>query len=209
MKTTAFILSFMATAGLVPSIAADSHRPSGKHAPPIELERTVYVAETCPMPPIVQRIGQETAARLFEHIGVRMRFTATLPVQADAAVIMLHIRKRPPRGLPLNVLGAASIAQGQVQRAFVFFDRIIEFYPVDRDTDTGVLLGYAIAHEVGHILRAAPGHSLDGVMKACWKQNDIAPMLQEVMAFNKTDAQRIRAVHAARRAAAAAAMETN
>ncbi len=209
MKTTASILSFIVTAGLVPSVAADMHSPPRHHFSPIGIERTVYVAETGPTSPAVQKRAQETAACLFGRIGVRLRFTTVPPAQADRDVIRLHIWNHAPKNLPPSVVGAANIKPNDVLRAFVFYNRILAFYPSDRPSDIGVLLGYAIAHEVGHILRAEPGHSEDGVMRACWMQRDIVPMLQETVRFSKTDAERIRAAHVTRRAAGLVAMETN
>ncbi|HJZ64350.1 MAG TPA: hypothetical protein VKD70_08535 [Candidatus Acidoferrum sp.] len=52
----------------------------------------------------------------------------------------------------------------------VFYHRIDELatkgYRADR------LLGYAIAHEVGHIL-LGPAHSSDGIMRASWSSSDV------------------------------------
>ncbi len=207
MKTTAFILSLIAAAGVLPSVASDRHARSDRNAW-AEIESTVYIAETCPMPSIARRKAQETAAVLFEHIGVHLRFTTVRPVLDDPGIITLHVWSRAPKDAAPHVVGTAHIAPGRPHQAFVFYDRILEFYPPVHDSDTGILLGYAIAHELGHILRAAPGHSMDGVMKARWRRKDILPMLQHAVHFSTADAQRIRAVQALRRTAPTS-VETN
>jgi len=81
----------------------------------------------------------------------------------------------------------------QPRAALVFCDRIVEFARGYSSNDSGVLLGYAIAHELGHLLRHEPGHCGTGVMKATWRHKDIVLMLQGIMAFTKEDRAHIQA----------------
>jgi hypothetical protein len=39
--------------------------------------------------------------------------------------------------------------------------------------DGGVLLGRAIAHEIGHLLLGAPGHGPQGLMRALWRMDEL------------------------------------
>jgi hypothetical protein len=51
--------------------------------------------------------------------------------------------------------------------AYVFFDRVREF--ADRGhLDAWIVLGCAIAHELGHLLLPVNAHAADGIMRARW-----------------------------------------
>jgi len=59
--------------------------------------------------------------------------------------------------------------------ATVFYDRIERFSEsgaMPGEIDLPSLLGYAMAHEIGHVLLGTTGHSPDGIMKARWSQAD-------------------------------------
>ena len=208
MKTIAFILTWVAMTELAPSMA--SHMPSGAEfsSEPIELEIAVYVAETCSVPPTVTETAQRTAVGLFDRIGVRLSFMTSRQQHADSGIITLHLLNRAPKNLALLTVGAANIDPGRAD-AFVFCDRVAGFYHTVHDKEIGVLLGYAIAHELGHVLLGTPAHSPEGVMKACWRQTDIIPMLQQTVRFSRADAERIHAVQASRRAATLLSANTN
>jgi hypothetical protein len=208
MKATAFIFSLIVLAGFAPSIASPRHPSADFSIEPMEPEITVYVSETCSMAPVVEQTARRTAASLFDSIGVRLRFTTVRPERPDPGMITLHIRNQAPKNVALLTVGAANIDPGHAD-AFVFCDRIAVFYRTIHDKELGTLMGYAIAHELGHVLLAAPGHSPDGVMKACWTRNDIVPMLQHAIGFSTADAERIHAVQASRRAVALASAGTN
>jgi hypothetical protein len=48
-------------------------------------------------------------------------------------------------------------------------------------------LGRVLAHEITHILQGADHHSLTGVMKAHWTNDDIARMGNKPLAFDPLD----------------------
>lgn len=51
-----------------------------------------------------------------------------------------------------------------VRRAWVFWDRIEGAGA--QNTALGLLLGYVMAHELGHLMLSSPAHSLRGIMRA-------------------------------------------
>jgi hypothetical protein len=186
VKTTVWMLHLAAIAVLPTS-----------PAPANAFEVTVIVVNGCTQPAGVVPGALKTAAELLAPTGVILRFT-TIERGRDAAdAIWLRLMNRAPREMGQRVLGAA-IMNEQPRAALVFCDRVMEFaHPYD-STDTGVLLGYAISHELGHLLRNKPGHCRMGVMKAIWRQTDIVLMLQRVMAFSSEDRADIQAGLAAR-----------
>ena len=64
-----------------------------------------------------------------------------------------------------DVLGSAS---EPARRAHVFFGRIANRATLTSG-DVSLLLGFVIAHEVGHLLLPAFSHSRDGLMRAHWQ----------------------------------------
>jgi len=57
--------------------------------------------------------------------------------------------------------------------------------------DPGVLLGFVMAHELGHLLLGA-GHTPDGVMQTALGQRQMDAMRQRLLKFNEQSAARIR-----------------
>ncbi len=61
----------------------------------------------------------------------------------------------------------------------------------------GVLLGHAVAHEVGHLLLGASSHSSAGIMRPFWRPVDEEWMAKGVLVFGGGEADRMRAALAA------------
>jgi len=200
MKRTAFILGWIAMTALAPSIASQSPAPADLSSEPLEPAVVVYVSETCSLSPAVKEAAQNMASNLFDRIGVRLRFTTARPERVDSGIVTLHLLNRAPKNVAPVIVGAANIDPGQAD-AYVFCDRVAGFYYTVHDKEMGALLGYAIAHELGHVLLETPAHSPDGVMRACWRRTDVSPMLQHIVGFSRADAERIHAVQASRRTA--------
>lgn len=58
--------------------------------------------------------------------------------------------------------------------------------------DPGILLGYAAAHELGHLLLRTPHHSYSGVMKAEWTRHEYAEMLAARLRFTPEESRLMR-----------------
>jgi hypothetical protein len=199
MKTNTFILSFMAAACFLaaPVPAKNLRRIQTAES---DVEVKVRVEQVGRVPEEVQRIAQTTVRLLYSRIGVTVRFTNE-PPQLDTEAIALQVWERAPGGTEPYVMGSAWIGGRRGGQANAFYDRLQEFAGRSDRQDTGILLGYVMAHELGHVLRAEPGHSPTGVMKACWSQRDVPWMLQAVVGFSRADLKRIFDVIAERRSA--------
>lgn len=164
-----------------------------------EFEATVYVVQSCQTPDIVEKVAQATVSGLFARIDVSVRFVHSEPPQNDADAIVLRLVDHAPGSAGPYVLGSAWIYAKPRRLAYVYCDRVLAFYDGPNWRENGRILGYAIAHELGHILQAEPGHSPAGIMRAYWKRRDVVPMLQGTVTFLPADAQRIREAMADRR----------
>src|SRR5262245_33268480 len=75
--------------------------------------------------------------------------------------------------------------------ATVYVDRIRRL-AADADVDVGVLMGRAMAHEVGHLLLGTSRHSLTGVMRAVWSAPAIKHEGDPAWRFDRGQAARLR-----------------
>ncbi len=59
------------------------------------------------------------------------------------------------------------------------------------DVPLTIVLAYAAAHEIGHLLLGASAHSRQGLMKANWERSDLIAMYQRTLRFNEEQCRRI------------------
>jgi hypothetical protein len=155
-----------------------------------DVEVKVWAAQVGYVPEDAWKVSQATVRLLFSRIGVRVRFI-TEPSEADPDVIGLLVWARAPHGLLQSVMGSAWQGGQRGRHANVFYDRVLVFSEDPRPHETGILLGYAIAHELAHVLCTEPGHSPIGVMKARWSHKDVVLMLQGVVKFTRAERKQI------------------
>jgi hypothetical protein len=61
------------------------------------------------------------------------------------------------------------------------------------EVSTELVLGCAIAHELGHLLLPVRGHSAAGLMRACWSRNEFHRAERGQLTFSPEEIVRIRA----------------
>jgi hypothetical protein len=65
-------------------------------------------------------------------------------------------------------------------------------YDSKTSPDPGTLLGYAAAHELGHLLLRTPHHSPSGLMKAEWTRSEHVEILASRLRFTPEESRQIR-----------------
>jgi len=67
----------------------------------------------------------------------------------------------------------------------IFYDRIeqIEMQEVSGSASLAQILGYAIAHEIGHVLLGSTQHSVNGIMRGPWTQIEFERMAKGWLGF--------------------------
>src|SRR5208282_5160871 len=60
-------------------------------------------------------------------------------------------------------------------RIVIFYDRV-EPLLRGHHAPEATILGYVLAHEIGHVLQGIARHSEAGIMRACWTDNDFKQM---------------------------------
>jgi len=84
-----------------------------------------------------------------------------------------------------------AIRSGPHPRAYVFYDLVRSFVRNFRPSDPGessmgVILGHAIAHEVGHLLIPGDAHGA-GIMRANWAYTEWREALAGALLFHPDD----------------------
>jgi hypothetical protein len=96
--------------------------------------------------------------------------------------------------MPDTTLGFTPLSKDgeRAYQASVFYDRVREEAEISRGSLT-VILGHAMAHELGHLLLRTCRHSSEGIMRAKWNFADLHRAAQGHMGFTPQQAEQMRA----------------
>src|SRR6185503_3198019 len=139
-----------------------------------------------------ERVSLNVAKDVFASALVDIEWTDCKPgmcltLAADA--LKMRIVVSPPHGGPKpGVLGNAFVdsqASAGVL-ATVFIDRV-QRLAHDVGIDYRVVLGRAVAHELGHLLLGTPTHG-SGLMREVWSHDELLGMCGDDWAFDPLDA---------------------
>jgi hypothetical protein len=163
---------------------------------------TVAIFNHAHVPPTVLAGAQETASYIFAKSGIDIRW---MPCgREDESVeersacgqsefpdhLDMHIVNSCPH-LPGGVFGISYLSpEGIGTQADVFYARVAAFRRSPAELST--LLGYATAHELGHLLLGSNSHSLTGLMCADWRTKELTRMAQGGLGFGDEQAQRMK-----------------
>ena len=150
--------------------------------------------------PAVLSGGLSEAGTIFKRIGIEIEW-AECPCNSLVSPAELQLRLIPTllhtaRGIPQRGhLGYAAASEQGGGLATIFYDRVED---LTIEVKPSTVLGYAIAHELGHLLLGktlSDGryHSASGIMRAKWDRNDIKGRTRDGMQFASEDANRLRA----------------
>jgi len=138
---------------------------------------------------------------VYRSVGVTIvwRDCEAFPPSAGQAndpwfVIRLRTDKPPLTVGPasLDVMGKAFVEDAGGYMADAYF-QAVHATSEKHHGDSGVLLGFVMAHELGHLILGA-GHTSDGVMQSAWGQRQMDALRQRWLKFNEENATRIRRV---------------
>jgi hypothetical protein len=157
--------------------------------------------------PVIARAKAETEL-VYRSAGITIvwRECDTFPTVAELErdpwfVVRLRTGK-PPLTVgqaSLDVMGKAFVEEhGGGYMADAYFQAIQATSELHRG-DSGVLLGFVMAHELGHLLLGS-GHTPDGVMQGKWGQKQWDALRQRWLRFTEESAARVRRALEARTA---------
>ena len=137
---------------------------------------------------------------VFGSADVRMVWRAcddlpTAPEKDRNSWFIIHLRgDKPPLkagSSSLDAMGKSFVLDASGGNVADAYYRAVQSFSEQHHTDPGVLLGFVIAHELGHLL-LGPGHSPDGVMQAVWGDKQSDALRQRWLKFSKESTRRIK-----------------
>jgi hypothetical protein len=145
--------------------------------------------------------AKEQAAWLLKSVCVDLAWVPCLvvsrsnltPCQAPVRAMELHILSSPATNdFREDTLGIAMPHLGSGDHAGVFLSRVRQ----TAARNTGIievpdLLGYVMAHEIGHLLLHSTTHSSEGIMRAEYRPVDLKKAGQRQLKFTPEQAEAI------------------
>jgi hypothetical protein len=143
--------------------------------------------------------AEETAKRILAGAAIELVFrSGSKPqsVSTDAISIEVQLEGRAPEQFHPGAMGYATPYGTSGTRIHILCDRVLHAAP---DVRNGAILGYVLAHEIGHVLQGVARHSAAGLMKAHWEPEDYRLMSSGMLPFDSTDIELMRAALEKRR----------
>jgi hypothetical protein len=117
------------------------------------------------------------------------------PNLPSATYVTVVIATQAPTGWTTrDAMGFAPARTGPSRRAFVFSSLITEFlqnFTYQNQSDYGIVLGHAIAHELGHLLISGDAHG-EGIMRPNWGYQEWKQALEGTLLFVPTQVPALR-----------------
>jgi hypothetical protein len=165
-----------------------------------DLRIAVALVDSANIPAAIRLGAKREAAHIFEKAGIStvwVDMNSDAPRELPIAAIVVRIVLEPDPAQPPAALGKSVVpVGGGGTNATIFFGRVRTYAaePVVRETgaDLGVVLGYAIAHEIGHLLLGANSHAESGLMSAVWTPPDMRSMALGHLEFQPDECARMR-----------------
>lgn len=105
------------------------------------------------------------------------------------AHVLLRLRREGPaetgRRDSLDVMGMAFTAAGVAGTMVDAYYGAVEKFANGHQADPAEVLGYVVAHEIGHLL-LGPGHSAGSIMSAAWDGKTLAAARQRWLTFDQS-----------------------
>jgi len=142
------------------------------------------------------------ASRAFAAAAVEISWTVCPAVGATppcdrppiGELVVRIVRGVPEQGKSTVAL-ADALVDGSAHTAIlatIYTDAVTRLADA-ADVPCGTVIGYAIAHELGHLLLASNAHSTRGLMRALWRKEDLRQQRDDNWMFSPADAATLRA----------------
>ena len=146
--------------------------------------------------------GEQAATTIFSKLHIQLIWRARrssdaqtegVPCPGNAPVrdLTIEIVSHAPPIVKDSALAMAMPFAVSGVRIVIFFDRVEPLLEGHSASESKVL-GYLLAHEIGHVLQGTTGHSDAGIMRARWTQNDFQKMGAGTLTFSHEEVERMR-----------------
>ena len=123
----------------------------------------VAVCDLEGVPNVFIDLAQEVAGEVYRDAGVELEW-ADHDCHPGEGVFAVHITSRDMAGTLVSD-HTIGFAETGTRVATVLYDRV-KWFARRYHLNCGVMLGYVMAHELGHLLLPPKAHSAEGVMRA-------------------------------------------
>jgi len=166
------------------------------------LALTVRVRDTAHVPGDVLAQAQGDVTRIYRQASVDLVWatpeslcaTSNTARHTELTIALLSFEQggRIDSGVTTDRVGfAARDAAGDGRVAYVLYDRI-DVLAEANGWDPARMLAIAMAHEIGHLLLPYDAHSLDGVMRGDWTNEDIQLAQRSLLFFSAKERDLLR-----------------
>ncbi len=171
--------------------------------------RTVMIHDQAHLQPEDLSSATRTMASVFRRSGIDFSVISGSPDGPDAQIvdfraciaasprhsgsvpIRLRIIASAPPGFSPATLGFALPCARYGANATVFADRVMRV-SCDLSVPFPTALGYALAHELGHLLLQSDEHTPTGIMRAVWSRSDWRTLATFGMEFDANQSEVLR-----------------
>jgi len=153
--------------------------------------------------PSVVSSAESQASRIFQEAGILVYWLNCSQQGAASAELArcaeanfpyhLHLRLiKASRGLNPSTLGVSFLSANGAGCCADLFYASVATLAVSSGIPQSVVLGHAMAHELGHLLLGTDSHSVSGLMRAHWDWEDLQAAERNELLFLHPEAARIR-----------------
>lgn len=154
---------------------------------------TVLVFNFRQVPGPILANAENEAGRIFEHAGIHVTWRdcptgdESCPKGAGP-VFFLALMSGPVQNKFLGTVSGKAVATDRL--AAVYYDYLPRITGgIAGTSDAATILGCVIAHELGHLLLGAHGHSITGIMKGQWDFEQTRRALMSRLCFLPEEAE--------------------
>ena len=148
---------------------------------------TVVLCDKARLSPGQRAQAKAQATRILRtsNIGVEWKESCDTVEKPSYLSLVIAPRQKDVIDRRPDSMGLAVVTKGPYRRAYVFFDLVREFdarHPARSSPEThAVMLGHAMAHELGHLLGRK--HALSGIMMKQWGPRERSDAMAGTLRF--------------------------
>jgi hypothetical protein len=159
------------------------------HVGPQTLKQAERIAATILLSATTQSRWEAGAAEDLRNLGMDFTAYSAKDCQPDP-VPRVQILPHAPVGVPPNALGFSLPCARFGIQVTIYADRVGSVSE-SGGPSFGRVLGYAMAHELGHVLLHSGAHAAAGLMKASWSKSDWQRAAVDITPFSPAEARQI------------------
>lgn len=139
----------------------------------------IRISWQCPPTEAPEDQGADMTSAAFQRPNVR-------------PYIVVRLMRRTPANIYPGALGYALPFAHTGAHVLIFYDRV-ESLARSANVATYLVLGYAVAHEIGHVLLGSSEHASGGMMQARWTPATWRLASSGLLAFSRDEAEQMNA----------------